>query len=106
MLADKPNSDEIPTINVTPKTRAATIAFSLRKCNSSYGPILYRVGMVPESKPQTLVVDNVYTWKDLEPYTNYTFFVQIARTIRALDNPALRTTIYYNFTTKPDGKFQ
>lgn len=106
LFTDKPTQAEIGKITISPRITDAVINIPPRKCNISYGPVVYGLEIVQgmnSSRQISLIDQNNYTWKQLQPYTNYTLAFQTARTIKSLNDTSMRVVKYYNFTTKPDG---
>ncbi|KRT83417.1 Fibronectin domain-containing protein, partial [Oryctes borbonicus] len=98
---DLPVENEIPKFIVSPKIKEVAIVIPPPQCDVTYGKIFYRFEKIGQSNPRVVIDEPNLTLKNLEPYTNYTLTVQVARSINKLNDSGSRITVYYNFTTKP-----
>lgn len=103
-LTDILTKEEISSLIITPGINQTKIFLAL-KCNISYGPVVYKVDVIQKPNPSPLIDSYTYTIRNLEPFTNYTLSLTAARTTSNLNNASLILVTFFNFTTKPDGKY-
>lgn len=102
-----PTKEELPkTVNIEASEYTAILFWEQPQCEHIYGPLYYSVKLSNKPTNYDKQLENSepnFKFTDLQPFTNYTAVILVARSHDALKNDDYTLKILYNFTTTPTG---